>query len=57
MSGFSSICACVEESSLVFEHPSNRLLSAAGVAGVIFAPALHRFLHRFHLDEESENRA
>ncbi len=24
-------------------------------AGVIFAPSFHRFLHRFHLDEEGEN--
>lgn len=29
-------------------------LALIGVAGVIFAPALHRFLHRFHLDEESK---
>jgi len=31
-------------------------LALIAVAGVIFAPALHRFLHRFHLDEESEKR-
>ena len=31
-------------------------LALIGVAGVIFAPALHRFLHRFHLDEESKKR-
>ena len=31
-------------------------LALLGVAGVIFAPALHRFLHRFHLDEESKKR-
>jgi hypothetical protein len=24
-------------------------------AGVLFAPALHRFLHRFHLDMEEED--
>ena len=29
-------------------------LALIGVAGVIFAPAFHRFLHRFHLDEESK---
>jgi hypothetical protein len=23
-----------------------------GAAGVLFAPGFHRFLHRFHLDEE-----
>lgn len=133
MSSFSSICACVEELSLVFEHRSSPLLpqpqfvhrlarsglfaaviivvsllvgmagyhwfehrpwidsfadaamilsgmgplrpletdggkifaglyalysglALIGIAGVIFAPALHRFLHRFHLDEESKNR-
>lgn len=26
-------------------------------AGVIFAPLFHRFLHRFHLEEEDENEA
>ncbi len=31
-------------------------LALIGVAGVIFAPAVHRFLHRFHLDEESKKR-
>ena len=31
-------------------------LALIAVAGVIFAPALHRFLHRFHLDEESKKR-
>ena len=31
-------------------------LALIGVAGVIFTPVLHRFLHRFHLDEESKNR-
>jgi uncharacterized membrane protein YidH (DUF202 family) len=31
-------------------------LTLIAVAGVIFAPALHRFLHRFHLDEESKKR-
>jgi hypothetical protein len=133
MSGFSSICACVEELSLVFEHRSSPLLpkpqfvhrlarsalvaavilvvsllvgmagyhwfehmpwidafanaamilsgmgplgpletegekvfagmyalytglALLGVAGVIFAPALHRVLHRFHLDEESKKK-
>ena len=25
-----------------------------GVAGLVFAPAIHRFLHRFHLEVESE---
>ena len=30
-------------------------LALIAVAGVIFAPALHRFLPRFHLDEESKN--
>jgi hypothetical protein len=29
-------------------------LALIGVAGVIFAPAVHRFLHRFHLDEDSK---
>ena len=31
-------------------------LALLGVAGVIFAPALHRVLHRFHLDEESKKK-
>src|SRR5882672_10710837 len=133
MSGFSSICACVEEPPSVFEHRSSPLLprpqfvhrlarsglfatgiivvsllvgmagyhwlermpwidafanaamilsgmgplvplqtdsgkvfagmyalysglALIGVAGVLFAPAVHRFLHRFHLDEESQKR-
>jgi hypothetical protein len=25
------------------------------VVGVLFAPAIHRFLHRFHLESESDN--
>lgn len=28
-------------------------LALLGVAGVIFAPVLHRFLHRFHRDEKA----
>lgn len=31
-------------------------LALIGVAGVIFTPVLHRFLHRFHLDEEPSKR-
>ena len=31
-------------------------LALIGVAGVIFTPVLHRFLHRFHLDEESSKK-
>ena len=31
-------------------------LALIAIAGVIVAPALHRFLHRFHLDEESKKR-
>ena len=31
-------------------------LALIGVAGVIFTPVLHRFLHRFHLDEESNKK-
>ena len=27
------------------------------VAGILFAPALHRLLHRFHLDREAHRRA
>ena len=27
-----------------------------GVAGVLFAPVLHRFLHQFHLELEDEER-
>ena len=26
------------------------------VTGVVFAPVLHRFLHRFHIEEESKKR-
>jgi hypothetical protein len=28
-----------------------------GVAGVIFAPVFHRFLHRFHLEGESRQKS
>src|SRR4051812_19102926 len=27
------------------------------VAGVLFAPVFHRFIHRFHLEEEQRHRA
>lgn len=27
------------------------------VAGLLFAPIVHRFLHKFHLDDESRHRA
>lgn len=27
------------------------------VAGLVFAPIVHRFLHKFHLDDESRHRA
>jgi hypothetical protein len=28
-------------------------LALIGVAGIMFAPVIHRFLHRFHIDEDS----
>lgn len=28
-------------------------LALIGVAGIMFAPVIHRFLHRFHMDEDS----
>jgi hypothetical protein len=31
-------------------------LALIGVAGIMFAPVIHRFLHRFHIDEDSRTR-
>jgi hypothetical protein len=35
----------------MFENRASGLAVIAA-AGIIFAPVVHRFLHRFHLDEE-----
>jgi hypothetical protein len=32
-------------------------LAVLGVAGVIFAPVFHRFIHRFHLEEDPDQKS
>ena len=32
-------------------------LAVIGIAGVIFAPIFHRFIHRFHLEEDPDQKS